>query len=270
MVQLDTDWPKIAPIRPPLPPNATTPDHLIYVLYTSGSTGQPKGVMGTHRAVVNRLKWDVTQETFDEVYVQKTTPNFIDALWDIFMPLMRGQRRSSSPEDIARDPERLHRSIGEGSRDTNRAGSLVAAHHSRQLENLAQRLPKMRHWACSGEALTSGLGGDVSGAAAACRAVQYLRHVGILGCDVVCGKGEPANGSGIPVGLPIANMRALILDANLEPVAPNVTGELFIGGVGLGRGYLGRPGAYRRRNSAGSVRQRRAPLSDQGFGAAAA
>ena len=48
--------------------------------------------------------------------------------------------------------------------------------------------------------------------------------------------------AGIAVGLPIANMRALILDANLEPVAPNVTGELFIGGAGLGRGYLGRPG----------------------------
>ena len=87
--------------------------------------------MGTHRAVVNRLNWDVTQESSDEVYVQKTTPNFIDALWDIFMPLIRGQSTVIVPEDIARDPEQLIDLMAREGEHTHCAGSLAAANHSR-------------------------------------------------------------------------------------------------------------------------------------------
>jgi amino acid adenylation domain-containing protein len=241
VVLLDTDWPKIAAKKATPPPNATTPDHLVYVLYTSGSTGQPKGAMGTHRAVVNRLSWDVTRESREDIYAQKTTPNFIDALWDIFMPLLRGQKTVIVPEDIARDPERLIDLLAkEGATRIVLVPSLLRTVLDSS-QNLAERLAKLRHWACSGEALTSGL------AAAFHARLPQAELFNIYGTSEFwdatwCVAKSQANGAGIPIGLPIANMRALILDANLEPVAANVTGELFIGGAGLGRGYLGRPG----------------------------
>ena len=240
VVKLDADWPKIAAKKAALPPNATTPDHLVYVLYTSGSTGQPKGAMGTHRAVVNRLSWDVTGDPSDEVYAQKTTPNFIDALWDIFMPLLRGQKTVIVPEDIVRDPERLIDLLAkEAATRIVLVPSLLRTILDSS-QNLAERLPKLRHWACSGEALTSGL------AAAFQARLPHADLFNIYGTSEFwdatwCVAKGQANGA-IPFGLPIANMRALILDSNLEPVATNVTGELFIGGAGLGRGYLGRPG----------------------------
>lgn len=241
LVQLDADWPRIEANPVSQPPNATLPDHLIYVLYTSGSTGQPKGVMGTHRAVVNRLHWDVTQEISDEVYAQKTTPNFIDALWDIFMPLIRGQSTVIVPEDVVRDPGRL---IDLLSREAATRIVLVPSLLRTILDSpsdLAQRLAKLRHWACSGEPLSNSL-------AAKFRArLPHAELINIYGTSEFWDATwfvarEPDNRAGVPIGLPIANMRALILDASLEPVPANVTGELYIGGVGLGRGYLGRPG----------------------------
>ena len=241
VVQIDVDWPQIGANPATPPPNATTLDHLVYILYTSGSTGQPKGVMGTHRAVVNRLNWDVTQESSDEVYVQKTTPNFIDALWDIFMPLIRGQSTVIVPEEIARDPERLIDLMArEGATRIVLVPSLLRTILASS-KDLAQRLPKMRHWACSGEPLSVPL------ATAFHARLPHASLFNIYGTSEFWDAtwyiaGNQAGFANIPVGLPIANMRALILDANFEPVPVNVAGELFIGGVGLARGYLGRPG----------------------------
>lgn len=245
VVQLDADWPLISANPATPPPNATTPDHLAYILYTSGSTGKPKGVMGTHRAVVNRLNWDVASDPADkiadEIYVQKTTPNFIDALWDIFMPLIRGQRSVIVPAEVARDPERLIDLIArEGGTRIVLVPSLLRSLLACS-QDLAQRLSKMRHWACSGELLSRPL------AAAFRSRLPHAELINIYGTsefwDATWYVGREETGfTSIPIGLPIANMRALVLDGNFQPVPPNVTGELFIGGVGLGRGYLGRPG----------------------------
>ena len=241
LVQLDKDWPAIEAHPATPPPNATSPDNLIYVLYTSGSTGKPKGAMGTHRAVVNRLSWDVPQPSAAEVYAQKTTPNFIDALWDIFMPLIRGQSAVIVPEDAVRDPERLIDLLSrEGATRIVLVPSLLRSILDSP-KDLAERLPKLRHWACSGEALPNSL------AAKFRSRLPHAELINIYGTsefwDATWFVARDADKrAGVPIGLPISNMRALILDANLEPVAPNVTGELFIGGVGLARGYLGRPG----------------------------
>ena len=112
-------------------------------------------------------------------------------------------------------------------------------------KDLAQRLSKMRHWACSGEAAVGAAGGEFRAR------LPQAELFNIYGTsefwDATWFLASDQNGSAnVPIGLPIANMRALILDANFEPLPANVTGELFIGGVGLGRGYLGRPGPDRR------------------------
>jgi amino acid adenylation domain-containing protein len=240
VVRLDADWPRIRENPAKAAPNVTTPDHLAYVLYTSGSTGEPKGVMGTHRAVVNRLNWDVTTETSEEVYAQKTTPNFIDALWDIFMPLIRGQSTVIVPENVLRDPDKFIDLLArEGTTRIVLVPSLLRTVLDR-LKYSAQQLPNLHHWACSGEALPASLVRDFHAY------VPDAQLFNIYGTSevwdatwfVTC---RELNGARIPIGLPIANMRALVLDTNFEPVPPNVTGELFIGGVGLARGYLGRP-----------------------------
>ena len=240
LVLLDADQSQIDSLPATVPPNATMLDHLAYILYTSGSTGKPKGVMGTHRAVVNRLNWDVSHELHDEVYVQKTTPNFIDALWDIFMPLIRGQSTVIVPEDIARDPEQLIDLMArEGCTRIVLVPSLLRAILASQ-KDLAQRLLKMSHWACSGEPLAAPLAEKFH------TRLPHAKLFNIYGTsefwDATWSVAGDQNGfANAPIGLPIANMRALILDANLAPVAANVTGELFVGGHGLARGYLGRP-----------------------------
>jgi amino acid adenylation domain-containing protein len=240
-VQIDADAAAIAAHSTTAPEVATYPDNLAYLLYTSGSTGRPKGVMGTHRAIVNRLYWDVTEETSDEVYAQKTTPNFIDALWEIFMPLLRGQSAIVVPEDVVRDPERLIDLLSrEGATRIVLVPSLLRAILDSP-KDLTQRLHKLRHWACSGEALSAPL------AAAFRNKLPNAQLFNIYGTsefwDATWFAASGQNGSaGIPIGLPIANMRAHVLHGGHEPAPTNVAGELHIGGVGLARGYLGNPG----------------------------
>jgi len=239
-VRVDADAAAIAALPTTAPPVGTHPDNLAYLLYTSGSTGRPKGVMGTHRAVVNRLYWDVGPERGGEVYVQKTTPNFIDYLWEIFMPLLRGQSAVIVPEDVARDPERL---IDLLAREEATRIVLVPSLLRAILDNpkdLAQRLPKLRHWACSGEPLSAPL------AAAFRSKLPHADLFNIYGTSEFwdatwfAASARNAHG-GVPIGLPIANMQAHVVHGGHEPVPANVAGELFIGGDGLARGYLNNP-----------------------------
>ena len=239
-VQVDADAAAIAANPVTAPPVTVYPDNLVYLLYTSGSTGRPKGVMGTHRAVVNRLCWDVPGGTADEIYAQKTTPNFIDALWDIFMPLIRGQSTVIVPEDVVRDPDRLVDLLSrEGVTRIVLVPSLLRA-ILESPKDLAQRLPKLRHWACSGEPLSAQL------TAAFRTRLPHAELINIYGTsefwDATWFSTDGYKGSsGIPLGKPINNMRALVLHDGYDPVSANIAGELYIGGAGLCRGYFGQP-----------------------------
>jgi amino acid adenylation domain-containing protein len=241
VVELDSEWFLIDSQPAAAPPVATSPDNLAYLLYTSGSTGRPKGVMGTHRAIVNRLHWDPPRPSGDEVYVQKTTLGFIDSLWEIFMPLIRGQSTVIVPEEVACDPSRF---VDLLEREGATRLVLVPSFLRSVLDSprhLARLLSKLRHWACSGEALSAPL------AAAFAARLPEAELFNIYGAsefwDATWFAARDRDGrSGVRIGSPIANMRAIVLDADFEPMPINVAGELFIGGVGLARGYLGQPG----------------------------
>ena len=86
-----------------------TPSNLAYVIYTSGSTGSPKGILNTHRALVNRLTWAQRQFTCspNERHAQKTAISFIDSLTETLTPLLAGAQLHIVPPDTARDPEQL-------------------------------------------------------------------------------------------------------------------------------------------------------------------
>jgi amino acid adenylation domain-containing protein len=239
VICLDTDRPQIARAAAALP--RVTPDNVAYVLYTSGSTGQPKGVLGTHRALSNRLHWDISEAEPGEVYAQTTTLNFIDALWEIFMPLARGHSAIIVPEAATRDPSRLVELLDEaGVSRIVLVPSLLRAILDGQ-KKLAERLPRLRYWACSGEPLPAQLINKFK------RLLAQARLFNIYGTSefwdaTACEAGDEPATHPASIGVPIANMLALVVDRRMQPAPINVTGQLVIAGPGLARGYHGRAG----------------------------
>ncbi|MEV6281566.1 amino acid adenylation domain-containing protein [Kribbella sp. NPDC051770] len=201
------------------------------VIFTSGTTGKPKGVTLTHRALVNRLTWgqQVLGYTPDSVALSKSGIGFVDAVTELFGPLIAGTRVVVVP---AQDPADLLDSI--------------ARHHVTHLltvPSLADVLVRedtaalatVQHWISSGEALTAGTADAMQTAAP-----QATLH-NFYGSTEVTGDGTAAIGN-TTIGTPVANTTAHVLDTWLRPVAAGVAGELYLGGVQLADGYAGRPG----------------------------
>lgn len=228
--------------RAPSTPPPRDPAERLYVVYTSGSTGAPKGVVGTTRGTLNRLRWMWERYPFaaGEVAAQTTTLAFVDAVWEIFGPLLRGIPIAIVPDHAVRDLERLTTSL-------QRAGAtritLVPALLRVLLDvpDVARRLHRLRWWTCSGEALDPVL---------ARRFVERLPHATLLnlyGCSEASGDSccfeLPRDWSGerVPIGTPIANTQVWLLDAEGALVPPGAVGEIHIGGAGLATGYLHRP-----------------------------
>ena len=217
------------------------PDHLAYGIYTSGSTGRPKGALNTHRGIVNRLLW--MQETFqlgaEDVVLQKTPASFDVSVWEFFWPLLAGARLVLARPEGQKDPAYL--------------GDLIAEHHVTTLHFVPSMLAafldaaepatcrSLRRIVCSGEALAPDL-------AARCRRVlPWVALWNLYGpteaaVDVTVWR-VPGEGplDRVPIGCPVANTRCYVLNADLRPVPVNIPGELYLGGVQVGRGYLARP-----------------------------
>ncbi|WP_280812581.1 MupA/Atu3671 family FMN-dependent luciferase-like monooxygenase, partial [Variovorax boronicumulans] len=213
---------------------------LAYVLYTSGSTGKPKGVGGTYQAVANRLHWDIQGSEADTAYAQKTTHNFIDFLWETFMPLLAGQRVIIVPPQVGRDVAQLVDLLA--SHKVQRI-VLVPSLLQAMLEHgndVSQRLAHLKYWVCSGEALTPSLANRFK------ELFPDALLLNIYGTsefwDATAWAVEARSENNVPIGTPIAGMQAYVLDAQLRPVPAGVAGELYIAGAGLARGYLNRPG----------------------------
>jgi amino acid adenylation domain-containing protein len=240
LIRLDEDWQKIAQQPDSAPLCQACPENLAYLIYTSGSTGKPKSVLGHHRGIVNRLHWDVGQGTA-EVYAQKTTLNFIDAIWEVFMPLIRGGRTVLVPDAAARDPDKLAIELSQHqvTRLVLVPSLLRALLNSVNEKNL--RLHALRHLASSGEPLPSDL------AELTVRTLPGVDVLNIYGtsefwdASSYSGRAPPAL-DWVPLGRPIGNMVVYVLDRSLHPVPIGVSGELCVGGVGLARGYFGRSG----------------------------
>jgi amino acid adenylation domain-containing protein len=223
------------------PEGIARPDNLAYMIYTSGSTGTPKGAMNTHQAIVNRLLW--MQEAYgldpgDRV-LQKTPFSFDVSVWEFFWPLITGAALVMARPGGHRDPAYLSRIIAErGITTIHFVPSMLEAFVAAADVARCRRLYRV---ICSGEALSFDL-----------QERFFARFEGVelhnlygpteAAVDVsywACRPGEGARG--VPIGRPIANLRLYVLDARLEPAPVGVTGELYIGGVGLGRGYWRRP-----------------------------
>jgi amino acid adenylation domain-containing protein len=215
-------------------------DNPAYVIYTSGSTGQPKGAIITHRGICNRLLW--MQEAYgltgaDHV-LQKTPFSFDVSVWEFFWPLSVGARLVVARPGGHRDNSYLMELIERQRISTlHFVPSMLQAFLEQPRVNTCRSLKRV---ICSGEALSLEL-----------QARFFTQHEAELhnlygpteaSVDVTfwaCRRNS--NLRSVPIGRPIANTQLYLLDGELQPVPIGVAGELYIGGVGLGRGYLKRP-----------------------------
>ncbi|WP_236142630.1 non-ribosomal peptide synthetase [Nostoc sp. CMAA1605] len=243
-IALDTDWDNIQQESRENPRSASEAHNLAYVIYTSGSTGTPKGVLGTHRGTVNGLHWLWKTYPFatGEICCQKTAISFVDSVWEIFAPLLQGVPSVIIPDAIAKDPQIFLETL------TNYQVSrlvLVPSLLRLLLDNyphLTQNLSHLQLWITSGEALTIDL----------VKTFQTLlpnaKLINLYGSSEVSANVTyydtsllSETSSTVPIGKPIDNTQAYILDSNLQLVPIGVAGELYIGGDGLARSYLHRP-----------------------------
>jgi amino acid adenylation domain-containing protein len=225
-----------------------TADDLMYVIYTSGSTGRPKGVEVPHRVALNRLAWMWREYPFeaDEVCCQRTATNFVDSFWELLGPLLRGVPTVIVPaRKTLDDPAAYVQAFVELAAATRVTRTWVVPSVLRLMldvyPDLAAKLLRLTFWVCIGEAVPADL---------LVRFECEMPHATLFN---VYGASEIWDATWwdsrthrddlwrVPIGRPIDNVEVRVVDRNLEPVPVGVPGELLVGGVGLARGYVGRP-----------------------------
>jgi amino acid adenylation domain-containing protein len=223
------------------PPGTFRSTDLAYVMYTSGSTGVPKGVMIEHRALVNRIWWMHKRYPLgaDDVVVQKTPYAFDVSGWEFFCPLIAGATLAVAKPQGHRDPAYLAEFIrAEGVSVLHFVPSMLGA--MLEEETLGQ-CRSIRRVFTSGEALGVDLEQKffeiLPGAE-----LHNLYGPTEAAIEVSYWACRPGHGEAtVPIGRPIDNIRLYILDSAGEHVAVGEAGELHIGGVALARGYLNKP-----------------------------
>ncbi|MGN0124977.1 MAG: amino acid adenylation domain-containing protein, partial [Rhodococcus sp. (in: high G+C Gram-positive bacteria)] len=215
------------------------PENVAYVLFTSGSTGRPKGVAVTHAAVVNQLAW--MQEQFDvgpsDVVLLKTPATFDASVWEFMLPLISGARLVIASHDGHRDPAYLARALVDF--DITIA-QFVPTVLDAVLDESTVPTPALRAVFAGGEALSSAtaqrarskFGADVHNLYGPTEVTIQATHREVNADD----------GLVVPIGTPVWNTHARVLDARLRPVPVGVMGELYLSGIQVARGYEGRAG----------------------------
>ncbi|ATI34073.1 hypothetical protein CPI83_19980 [Rhodococcus sp. H-CA8f] len=213
--------------------------HPAYVIFTSGSTGTPKGVLVSHIAVVNQMLWRQDRYNLDpsDVVLVKTPSTFDVSLWELFWPCQVGARMVIAEPDGHRDPQYIAKLI--------REHAVTVAHFVPAMMALfisaecASNIPSLRLVFSGGEALKVGTAAEVFGVMpSAC--LENLYGPAEAAIDVTFHAVTSDETVSIPIGSAVWNTGLLVLDSRLHPVSRGVVGELYLSGIQLARGYIGR------------------------------
>ncbi|MFL1420097.1 amino acid adenylation domain-containing protein, partial [Pseudomonas fildesensis] len=215
-------------------------ENLAYVIYTSGSTGQPKGAGNRHSALTNRLQWMQEAYALDvsDSVLQKTPFSFDVSVWEFFWPLMTGSRLVVAAPGDHRDSAKLVSLIN--------AEQITTLHFVPSMLQAFLQDPRvatchtLHRIVCSGEALPVDAQQHVFAKLPQAR-LYNLYGPTEAAIDVTHWTCVDEGRDAVPIGRPIANLGCYILDSNFEPAPVGVLGELYLGGVGLARGYHRRP-----------------------------
>ena len=230
----------------PLPAGAVHAEQAAYLLYTSGSTGEPKGVTVPHGAIVNRMQW--LQRTIplrpNESALAKAPLSFDVSMGEVFAPLIAEATLVLAEPGGERDPQYL---VSLMERERIAFCHFVPSMFAMLLPEVqaaGTRLPALRTVVCSGEVLSTELSHRALGLVDA--DVYNLYGPTEAAVDVTYWRCEPPSGRPVVLGRPISNVECPVLDEALSPVPRGALGEVHLSGRCLARGYLNRPAATAR------------------------
>lgn len=245
ILSLDATWQALATYSEHDVHVSTRPNQLAYVIFTSGSTGRPKGAMITHQGMLNHLcaKIDDLHITATDAIAQTASHCFDISVWQFFSALLVGGQVHIFSNEITHQPEALlEQTIANRITIVELVPSLLRA----MLDTASPRLGNVKNlrWlVATGEALPADL----------CR--RWFQEVGMIPMLNAYGPTECSDDvthcvvddasacqeDSIPIGRVIANTQIYILDECLTPVPIGIPGQLYVGGAGVGRGYLANP-----------------------------
>ncbi len=228
-------------------PIRSAPNSLAYVIYTSGSTGTPKGAMLEHRGMLNHLYAKVMDLNLsaNDIIAQTASQTFDISIWQFLVALLVGGTVEIIPTEIATDPAQLLSLVQRQQVSILEIVPSLLRMLLQQIEDgaILPAMSSLRWLLLTGEALSPQL----------CR--QWFEHYPSISMMNAYGPTEcsddvthypiyetpPAEILNLTIGRPIANTQLYILDRQLQPVPIGVAGELYVGGAGVGRGYLNAP-----------------------------
>lgn len=244
-LDLDAGWRQVGTASTARPTPVISGLNLVSVYYTSGSTGSPKGVMSTHAGWVNRMAWMQRQHDLrpGEAVLHKTTLTFDDAALEIFWPLSVGGLVAVLAPGAHQDPHAILTAMSEHDSVYLQVVPSMLTMMLDVVEQDPAATPRaLRNTTSSGEALPPGsvarflrlMPGDLHNTWGA-------TEVSIDSTHHMCVAADAETEGAVCVGKAFDNNEVRVLDAHLHPVPTGMVGDLYLGGVGLARGYLGDP-----------------------------